>query len=513
MQYLEALRLVHDLVEPDTYLEIGSRHGASLALARCPAIAVDPAFELRVAVGPQVRRFEMTSDDFFVAHDPVRILGAPVDFAFIDGMHLAEFALRDFINLERASHPGGVIAIDDILPADIEQASRERNTRIWTGDVYRVISILREYRPDLDIRVYDVEMKGFCLIANLDPHSTVLPDRLGAIGKALESGRWNCASAQDVREALQPMPVARIEPDLGDLAARRPRPAQAVVDPAAAYLDLLKRSILNTVYLDDELRIIYLRNCIAGEDTYDPGVLHDIRGRRRADYARLHASRQVGKFFNKIRSAAFNHSMMGQARMRNLHECLDLVRDAAIPGDLVECGVWRGGGCIFMNGYVQVHGMAGRRVFVVDSFEGLPVPSLPQDAGIDLSREVHPELAVSLDTVRENFSAHGLLTPNVEFLKGWFKDTLPAAGIERIALLRMDGDLYESTMDILVNLYERVVPGGIVIVDDYHAIAACRQAVSDYFEAKALPEPEMQRIDWTGVWFRKPRAGTPLPVG
>lgn len=512
MQYLEALRLVHDLVEPASYLEIGSRHGASLALARSPAIAVDPAFELRVPIDPRVRLFEMTSDDFFVAHDPARILGMPVDFAFIDGMHLAEFALRDFINLERASHPGGVIAIDDILPTDIEHASRERNTRIWTGDVYRIIPLLRQYRPDLDIRVYDVEMKGFCLIANLDPRSSVLSDHLAAIGKALDAGQWTCASAQALRDALQPIPVDRLEADLRGLAARRPRPpaGTAAVDPAAAYLDLLKRSILNTVYLDDELRILYLRACMAGEDRYDPEVLHDIRGRRRAEYARLHGSRRIGKFVDKIRSAAYNHSMMGQARMQNLHDCLDLVRNEAIEGDLVECGVWRGGGCIFMNGYVQVHGMPGRRVLVADSFEGLPVPSLPQDAGLDLSRDVYPELAVSLDTVRENFSAYGLLTPNVEFLKGWFKDTLPSPGTDRIALLRMDGDLYESTMDILVNLYERVAPGGIVIVDDYNAIPACRRAVADYFAAEGLPAPEVRRIDWTGVWFRKPAA---VPAG
>src|SRR5690606_15092040 len=118
----------------------------------------DPAFELQREFGPEVRLFEMTSDAFFATRDPARIFGTSVDFAFIDGMHLADFALRDFMNIESSSHPGGVIAIDDILPDAMEYATRERKTKIWTGDVYRTVLALGELRPQLDIRVYSIEM-------------------------------------------------------------------------------------------------------------------------------------------------------------------------------------------------------------------------------------------------------------------------------------------------------------------------------------------------------------------
>src|SRR6202041_679889 len=118
------------------------------------------------------------------------------------------------------------------------------------------------------------------------------------------------------------------------------------------------------------------------------------------------------------------------------------------------------------------------------------------------SKAAYPELAVSLENVKENFSVYGLGGPNVHYLKGWFKDTLPGAPGSQIALLRMDGDLYESTMDILVNVYDKVVPGGVVIVDDYGAVEACRRAVDAFFAARGLPSPQLEKIDWTGVWFR-----------
>ncbi len=299
-----------------------------------------------------------------------------------------------------------------------------------------------------------------------------------------------------------------MESDLKHLATNRGAAASATqtnyASPAALYLDLLKRSVLNEIYLDDELRILYLRACVLGSDVFDPAVLHDIRDRRRLDYQKLSAGRRMGRFIdNKIYNSGFNHTMMGRARLDSLHACLDTLRQEEIPGNLVECGVWRGGGCIFMAGYLEAHRLVGKRVIVVDSFEGLPPPSLPQDAGLDLSKDKFPELAVSLGVVQENFTVYGLQGPKVSYLKGWFKDTLPNASIGPIALLRMDGDLYQSTMDILINLYDMVAPGGFVIVDDFGAIAACQQAVLDFFRMRGLPVPQMQEIDWTGVWFRK----------
>jgi hypothetical protein len=503
MNYLEALGLVHHVVRPQTYCEIGCRLGHSLALARCASIAIDPDFEVRCELTAPTRIFKKTSDDFFAAHEISSIFG-PVDFGFIDGFHNVEYALRDFINLEKSSHCGGIIAIDDVLPTDLAYASRERHTKIWTGDVYRLIPILRQFRPDLEIRVYDVELKGFALITNLDPNSDVLHGRLREIFEELEGGGWIAGSAEEIRTTLAPRPVEELAGDLMRFAQGR----TALSDPAkpvAAYLELLKRSILNEIYLDDELRILYLRACLAGEDRFEFPVLHDIRTLRADDYGKLTASREIGQFFDRnIRKAGFSHSMMGRRRLDNLHECLDLVRERGLDGDVIECGVWRGGGCIFMAGYFLAHGMQGRRVFVADSFEGLPSPSHAADAKLDLSKSRFPELAVSLETVRENFNRYGLDCSNVCFLRGWFKDTLPAAPVDRIALLRLDGDLYESTMDALNALFDKVVKGGIVIVDDYGAIEACRLAIDDFFSGREETVPPLHQIDWTGVWFEKP---------
>ncbi|TPK22358.1 macrocin O-methyltransferase [Mesorhizobium sp. B2-5-9] len=269
------------------------------------------------------------------------------------------------------------------------------------------------------------------------------------------------------------------------------------------YLDLLKRSLLDSVYLDNELRIIYLRNCIAGSEVFDPRVLHDIRRERRDAYAEMKAGRADGRFFGRdIRNAGYSHTMIGRARLDMLHKCLDEVVGEGVPGDFVECGVWRGGSCIFMAGYLKTNPTENRRIFVADSFEGLPPPRLPQDAGLDLSKIIYPELAVDDETVRENFRVYGLESEAVVFVKGWFKDTLPLLQTREIALLRLDGDLYESTMDSLDALYEKVSPGGIVIIDDY-AIEQCRLAVADYFARTSRDLPQMHKVDWTGVWFRK----------
>ena len=227
MNYLTALRRVHALLRPANYLEIGCRHGASLALSRCPSIGIDPAFELRQPPCADVHLFEMTSDAFFAAHDPRQILGAPVDFAFIDGMHLSEFALRDFMNVEKSSHADGVIAIDDILPDRLEYASRERSTKIWTGDIYRTVGILREYRPDLDIRVYSVEMKGFCLVRGLDPGNRVIADDLDRIQSRIAAGDWTMTSHEALVRAIRPLPADQLERDLHEAARERANGAGA----------------------------------------------------------------------------------------------------------------------------------------------------------------------------------------------------------------------------------------------------------------------------------------------
>lgn len=202
---------------------------------------------------------------------------------------------------------------------------------------------------------------------------------------------------------------------------------------------------------------------------------------------------------------AFGFTMVGARRLDNVQRCVEDVLDRHVPGDLLEAGVWRGGVPILMNAVLRVRQVTDRRVWVADSFEGLPAPTHPRDAPYDLSGIDY--LKVPLEEVRRNFERFGLLDENVRFVKGWFRDTLPALPIERIAVLRLDGDLYESTWDTLRHLHHKVSPGGYVIVDDFGAVPACREAVEDFRAQHGIDHP-MQTIDWTGVYWQVPASGT-----
>ena len=221
MNYLDALRLVHDVLEPRNYVEIGCRLGHSLSLARCPSIAIDPDFEIVTQIEAPVRLFKETSDDFFAAHDLRALLGAPLDLAFVDGMHLAEFALRDVLHLEQMAGPGSVILLDDVLPERIEWTTRERTTSAWTGDVFKVIPILREQRPDLAIEVFDVDMKGLAVISQVDPSRGLTPALLASFEVQAIDGYRELDSVAEIRAALGPRPVADLRPHLEELTTQR----------------------------------------------------------------------------------------------------------------------------------------------------------------------------------------------------------------------------------------------------------------------------------------------------
>lgn len=193
------------------------------------------------------------------------------------------------------------------------------------------------------------------------------------------------------------------------------------------------------------------------------------------------------------------HTMIGLKRMNNLHESLDYVRENNIQGDFIETGVWRGGASIFAKKYFDLYGM-NRKVFVADSFKGLPPPQVQEDAGdphhtIDFLR-------VSLADVQNNFKLYGALDENVIFLEGWFEDTLPNnTSIGELSVLRMDGDMYKSTMDVFDSCYHKVVKGGRVIIDDY-CIPNCKNAVHKFREVNSFTE-EITVIDQCGIFWTK----------
>src|SRR4249920_2101622 len=164
--YLESLAEVHQLLEPAFYLEIGVRRGNSLELARCPAIGVDPAPDVATFLPATTVLSAKTSDDFFAGLAAEPLPQAP-ELAFIDGMHLFEYALRDFMNIERLSTATTLIAIDDIFPSHPDQAARERCTRVWTGDVWKLQRCLEELRPDLIVLSLDTAPTGLLLVAGL----------------------------------------------------------------------------------------------------------------------------------------------------------------------------------------------------------------------------------------------------------------------------------------------------------------------------------------------------------
>lgn len=196
-------------------------------------------------------------------------------------------------------------------------------------------------------------------------------------------------------------------------------------------------------------------------------------------------------------------TMIGLKRLDNIEFCIRKIVSEGIPGDLIEAGVWRGGATIFMKALLDCLDVTDKKIWVADSFEGLPKPNVekyPMDRG-DNHFEFG-ELAVSLESVMNNFEKYGLLDERVVFLKGWFNTTFPTINTEHISLLRLDCDMYESTMDALLHLYPKLSIGGYVIVDDWGALRSCQMAVNDYREKLGIQEV-MEEIDWSGIFWRK----------
>jgi hypothetical protein len=181
VDYYELLHRLHEVLRPRTYVEIGVHHGQSLAAALpgTVAVGIDPEADVTFPLRCEAKLFAETSDEFFARHDlRAELGGLPLDLAFIDGMHLFEFALRDFVNLEAACSPSSTILVHDCVPLDEVTSSRERTTVVWSGDVWKLVHCLRAHRPDLDVVTVDVPPTGMAFVSKLDPSSRVLADRL-----------------------------------------------------------------------------------------------------------------------------------------------------------------------------------------------------------------------------------------------------------------------------------------------------------------------------------------------
>ena len=215
LSYLTCLKQVHAEVAPQLYFEIGIDTGTSLGLADCPAVGVDPAFMISGGLRAPTQIFRQTSDAFFANEKRCRnTLGKGVDLAFIDGMHLAEFVLRDFIETEKWMRPGGVILFDDVLPEQQVMLERERRFNAWTGDVYKIVPILRRYRPDLKVSVFETFIgpyrKGLAMVTGADPENRVLQENYAGIEAALAEGLFDVPSIPALERLMRPQPVASL---------------------------------------------------------------------------------------------------------------------------------------------------------------------------------------------------------------------------------------------------------------------------------------------------------------
>ena len=200
-------------------------------------------------------------------------------------------------------------------------------------------------------------------------------------------------------------------------------------------------------------------------------------------------------------------TMIGRKRLKNIRYCIEQILRDDITGDFIETGVWRGGAAIYMRAVLKAHSIYNRTVWVADSFQGLPSPDPKYPADENDLLHLRSRLVVSQNEVESHFRSYGLLDSHVQFLPGWFEDSLKTFPGIALALLRIDCDLYSSTHTVLTHLHDLVADGGYVIVDDYGAIPACRLAVDDFRRLRNISDPIIE-IDHTGIYWKRSRQST-----
>jgi O-methyltransferase len=279
------------------------------------------------------------------------------------------------------------------------------------------------------------------------------------------------------------------------------------MDAANLYLNLLEECLTRSLFIDEEVREVALDGWkLRAWDSLRRLVSHPELRLVKPVISTPEARRARAE--GKGHHSEHFETSIGFARLDNIRNCVTSVLEDEIPGDLIEAGVQRGGASVFTRAVLAAHGGEDRGMWLADTFTGLPVPNpekYPADAGYNLTGD-DPN-AIGVEGVKSNFRRYGLLDERVQFLVGLFKDTLPEAPIERLSVVRLDGDLYESTMDAITALYPKLSVGGYLIVDDYSApmwSKACGQAIRDYRAEHDITEP-IQEVDWTAVYWRRER--------
>ncbi len=286
---------------------------------------------------------------------------------------------------------------------------------------------------------------------------------------------------------------------------------QLAPDTKTLYLDLLKKTLSDYLNIDNPYA-----NGMPPQFWWKKSFLKNLRNKwlvrllRRSklivlredglSIAERKEKRQKGLDWPLMQA----QSMIGLDRLNNLQELLEDVIRRNVEGDLIETGVWRGGACIFMRGVLKAHDITDKTVWACDSFAGLPKPEpdkYPADPHDDPHHTFNSFMAVSQETVESNFEKYGLLDDQVRFVKGFFENTLSDIPADKFCLLRLDGDMYSSTIVALEALYPKLSKGGYIIIDDYH-LAPCVQAVQDYRKAHEITG-DIVDIDGSGVYWIK----------
>lgn len=277
-------------------------------------------------------------------------------------------------------------------------------------------------------------------------------------------------------------------------------------DAIDRYLELMEKVVLNEINPENGARMNFLVQALTREPrrAYDKnqliGQLVSIH-RDDASVAEALAKRCLPRHW-WTNTLGFPFSMISRERLNNVRVAASTVLRDNIEGAMIETGVWRGGACLMMKAVMTALGQS-RPLYVCDSFEGLPNLESGPDSTLKLNE--NPLLTAPLDDVRSHFERLDLFDDDVHFVKGWFSDTMDNVAQEvretGISVLRLDGDYYKSTIDVLQPLYPHVRPGGYVIIDDYNTYEQCRQATDEYREANAISE-ELRDIDGMAVYWR-----------
>ena len=258
------------------------------------------------------------------------------------------------------------------------------------------------------------------------------------------------------------------------------------------YINLLKKSLTDTLRVN--------RNAYFKKENLPSRIVNFVLSPIGYSLCKFKTIRLNEEFLEGKNQSPEAETLIGIKRLECIESSIKNIVKNNIEGDLLEAGVWRGGATIFMKGLLEAFGDTSRKIYAADSYEGCPPPTKEEDMKDNYYK--FKMLDVGLEDVKNNFSKYELLDNRVVFLKGWFKDTLPNGPFDKLSLIRVDGDMYESTMDALKNTYHKLSPGGFLLVDDYGGIEAARKAVDDFRRENNIKDPII-KVDWTGIYWQK----------